>query len=160
ALGIKSANGLVKSTINTANALSDRGVDVTIINIIGKNGGLEFLDPGFSLNKEVNRISLDALSLEYSNPKLDNTILHVEDQEYLKAKYTGAHRKALQNLNQNLTCNDLIIFSHPLAMVVFSKANPKTDAKTLIQIHGNYLEETDNLNLLEGYIGYVDYIQT
>lgn len=160
ALGIKSANGLVKSTINTANALSDRGVDVTIINIVGKNGGLEFLDPGFSLNKEVNRISLDALSLEYSNPKLDNTILHVEAQEYLKAKYTGAHRKALQNLNKNLTSNDLIIFSHPLAMVVFSKANPKTDAKTLIQIHGNYLEETDNLNLLEGYIGYVDYIQT
>lgn len=160
ALGIKSANGLVKSTINTANALSDRGVDVTIINIIGKNGGLEFLDPGFSLNKEVNRISLDALSLEYSNPKLDNTILHVEDQEYLKAKYTGAHRKALQNLNQNLTCNDLIIFSHPLAMVVFSKANPETAAKTIIQVHGNYIEEVDNLSLLEGYMSYVDHIQT
>ena len=27
------------------------GVDVTIINIVGKNGGLEFLDPGFSLNR-------------------------------------------------------------------------------------------------------------
>lgn len=160
ALGIKSANGLVKSTINTANALSDRGVDVTIINIIGNNGGLDFLDPGFTLNTKVSRLSLDAMSLQYSNPNLNNTILHIEAQEYLKATYTGAHKKALQDFNLNLNKNDLIIFSHPLAMVIFSKANPKTDAKSLIQVHGNYLEETDNLKLLEGYMCNIDYIQT
>lgn len=160
ALGIKSANGLVKSTINTANALSDRGIDVTIINVIGKNGGFEFLDPSFPLNSQVNRFSLDAMSLEYESPNLNKEILHIESQEYLKATYTGAHKKVLQKLNEKLTCNDLIIFSHPLAMVVFSKANPQTSAKTIIQVHGNYSEEVDNLNLLKGYLDYVDYIQT
>ena len=44
ALGIKSTNGLVKSTINTANSLVKYGIDTSIINIVGKFGGLDYLD--------------------------------------------------------------------------------------------------------------------
>ncbi|TNH02732.1 glycosyltransferase family 4 protein, partial [Pasteurellaceae bacterium Phil11] len=160
ALGIKAANGLVKSTINTANAFSNSGTNVSIINILGKNGGFDFLDPAFPLSDSVLRYSLDALSEIYSSSELHNLEFHVENQQFLKAVYNGAHAKALQDINANLTENDLIIFSHPLAMVLFAKANKKTKAKTLIQVHGNYIEEVDNLALLRDYVDYVDYIQT
>ena len=160
ALGIKSANGLVKSTINTANSLVEKGVEVSIINIIGNRGGFEFLDPAFDLDSRVSTYSLDAISQYFAEPNLLNEVLHVEKQQFLKAQYNGCHKAALQDLNVSLSKNDLIIFAHPLAMVLFAKANSSTQATTLIQVHGNYLEETDNLKLLQEYVDYVDYIQT
>ncbi|PMI35240.1 hypothetical protein BCT30_21540 [Enterovibrio norvegicus] len=160
ALGIKAANGLVKSTINTANSFSEKGIDVNIINILGQNGGVEFLDPAFPLYEKVNRYSLDAISQKISENNDENFIFHEENQQFLKAKYHLGHKKSLQLINSTLTEKDLIIFSHPLAMVLFIKANPEILAKTVIQIHGNYLEETDNLNLLREYCNKVDYLQT
>lgn len=159
ALGIKAANGLVKSTINTANAFSDEGTEVSIINILGKNGGFDFLDPAFKLNENVNRYSLDAMSETYGD-SLKNESFHTEMQQFLKAEFHQGHKKVLESLNEQLTENDLIIFSHPLAMILFAKANPTTKAKTVIQVHGNYIEEVDNMELLRGYVDYVDYIQT
>lgn len=159
ALGIKASNGLVKSTVNTANAFVEKDNNVAIINILGKNGGFDFLDPAFDLDERVARFSLDAMSMQCPK-ELSLQEFHTEDQQFLKAVYHGGHKRALQVINHNLTENDLVIFSHPLAMVLFAKANPKTRAKTIIQVHGNYIEEVDNLNLLKGYVDYVDYIQT
>lgn len=160
ALGIKSANGLVKSTINTANAFADSGVDVSIINIVGVNGGFSFLDPGFPLDEKVKKYSLDAMSELLDNPSLKSQEFHSEQQQFLKAYYHNGHRQVLQNMNDEFTENDLIIFTHPLALVLFAKANPNVKAKMLIQVHGNYIEEVDNLALLADYSDYVDYIQT
>lgn len=160
ALGIKAANGLVKSTINTANAFVENGTEVAVVNILGKNGGFDFLDPAFELNEKVTRYSLDALSEEFTSPDEKKQDFYVENQQFLKAHYHGGHKKALQLLNKNLTKNDLVIFSHPLALAIFCKANPDRQATTIIQVHGNYIEEVDNLNLIKDYIDEVDYIQT
>ncbi|GAB1673853.1 glycosyltransferase family 4 protein [Mannheimia haemolytica] len=159
ALGIKSSNGLVKSTINTANAFADEGTDVSVINILGSKGGFEFLDPAFKLKETVHRYSLDALS-EYYPESMKNIEFHTENQQFLKANFHQGHCEVLKVLNAQLTENDLVIFSHPLAMVLFAKANPYTNAKTIIQVHGNYMEELDNMALLKDYVDYVDYIQT
>lgn len=160
ALGIKAANGLVKSTINTANTFAERGINVCIVNILGKNGGFDFLDSAFDLDEKISRISLDVMS-EYLSEDIDKKIdFYVENQQFLKANYHNGHKKSLQYLNQKLTENDLVIFSHPLALVLFSEANPCTKATTIIQVHGNYTEEINNLNLLKSYIDYVDYVQT
>lgn len=160
ALGIKAANGLVKSTINTANAFVESGTNVCIVNILGSKGGFDFLDPAFSLDERVSRISLDAISEKIATAEQKKTDFYVENQQFLKAYYHEGHKKSLQLINSQLTENDLVIFSHPLALVIFNKANPKTRAKTIIQVHGNYIEEVDNLNLLRDYVDAVDYIQT
>ena len=160
ALGIKSTNGLVKSTINTANSLVKSGVDTTIINIVGKIGGIDFLDQAFPLLPDINRYSLDMMKVNCTNEiELKNRLFYSINQKYLNAKYTEYHRLVLQEVNSKLTEDDLIIFTHPLAMIVYEKANPNSKVKKLIQVHGNYLEEIDNFKLLEEYFDKVDYIQ-
>ena len=161
ALGIKATNGLVKSTINTANSLISKNIDVSIINIIGKLGGLDFLDPAFPLDNRVQRYSLDMAKLNLKNEiKLKNSLFFSEKQQYLKANYTEYHAEVLRIMDKRLNNNDLIIFTHPLAMVLYVKANPQSNVKKLIQVHGNYLEEHDNFDLLKEYFDKVDYIQT
>jgi glycosyltransferase involved in cell wall biosynthesis len=161
ALGIKSTNGLVKSTINTANTLVKHEIDTTIVNIVGKLGGLDFLDPAFPLDPRVKRYSLDALKIDTDNEILHkNRLFFVEEQQYLKAKYTEYHARVLQEMDSRLSEKDLIIFVHPMAMLLYIKANPESKAKKLIQVHGNYLEEVDNYDLIKNAFGDIDYIQT
>lgn len=161
ALGIKSANGLVKSTINTANAFAERNIDVSIVNIVGTNGGLDYLDAAFPLNERVKKYSLDAMYPEFCEniAELENTIFHEENQQFLKVIYNQKHANTMVDINKKLSKNDLVIFSHPLAMVLYVKANPQSDVKKIIQVHGNYIEEVDNFNLLKDYVNEVDYIQ-
>jgi len=161
ALGIKATNGLVKSTINTANSLVKQGIDISIINIVGKLGGLDLLDPAFPLDSRVQRYSLDMAKLNFKDEiELKNSLFFSEKQQYLKANYTEYHAEVLREIDRRLSSNDLIIFTHPLAMVLYSKANPNSKVKKLIQVHGNYLEESDNFDLLKKYFEEVDYIQT
>jgi len=161
ALGIKATNGLVKSTINTANSLVKFGIDTSIVNIVGKFGGLDYLDPAFPLDKRVKKYSLDALELHGNDDiKLRNSLFYKEEQKFLTASYTMYHKKALQEINNRLDENDLIIFVHPLAMKIYVEANPNSKVKKIIQVHGNYIEEIDNYNLLKKDFDKIDYIQT
>jgi len=157
ALGLHAVNGLVKSTVNTANALVNKNIDVTIINIIGKNGEDGFLKSSFPLNSKVKKYLLDSIK---GTDNQDKTIFYSEKQKYLTVDYTMEHFAALQVINKRLDENDLIIFVHPLAMKIYLKANPNSKVKKLLQIHGNYLEESDNFNLLKEYFKEIDYIQT
>lgn len=43
--GIRAVNGLVKSSINTANAFAEEGLDVHLINFVGNITGAEHLPP-------------------------------------------------------------------------------------------------------------------
>jgi glycosyltransferase involved in cell wall biosynthesis len=161
ALGIKATNGLVKSTINTANSLVKYGIDTSIINIVGKFGGLDYLDAAFPLDKKVKKYSLDALELHGNEDiKLRNSLFYKEEQQFLTASYTMYHKKALQEIDKRLSADDLVIFVHPLAMKIYIEANPNSKVKKIIQVHGNYLEEIDNYNLIKDYFDRVDYIQT
>ena len=161
ALGIKATNGLVKSTINTANSLVKYGIDTSIVNIVGKFGGLDYLDAAFPLDKRVKKYSLDALELHTKEDvKLRNSLFYKEEQQFLTASYTMYHQKALQEINSRLDENDLIIFVHPLAMKIYVEANPNSKVKKIIQVHGNYIEEIDNYNLLKKDFDKINYIQT
>ena len=160
-LGIKATNGLVKSTINTANSLVKAGIDTSIINIVGKFGGLDFLNAAFPLDKNVKRYSLDAIELHRDDDiKLKSSLFYKEEQQFLTASYTKYHEEVLKEINRRLTSDDLVIFVHPLAMKIYLKANPNSKVKKLVQIHGNYLEEVDNFNLLKEHFDEIDYLQT
>ena len=161
ALGIKATNGLVKSTINTANALVKAKIDTSIINIVGKFGGLDYLDAAFPLDERVKKYSLDAIDLNIQNDvTLRNSLFYKEEQQFLTASYTMYHKKVLEEIDKNLTEDDLVIFVHPLAMKIYLKANPNSKVKKIIQVHGNYLEEIDNFELLKEHFEEIDCIQT
>jgi len=160
-LGIKSVNGLTKSTINTANSLVKSGIDTTIIDIVGKVGGVDFLLPAFPLSSNVKRYTLDKLKVSCSDEnELKKEEFHTTKQQYLTASYTMYHAKVLQEIDRRLSVNDLIIFVHPLAMKIYLKSNPNSKVKKMIQIHGNYLEEVANFELVREDFDEIDYIQT
>ncbi|HHA3752959.1 TPA: hypothetical protein ACODA1_000795 [Neisseria meningitidis] len=56
--GIRAVNGLVKSSINTANAFAEEGLDVHLINFVGNITGAEHLSPPFHLHPNVKTSSI------------------------------------------------------------------------------------------------------
>ena len=159
---IAGVSGLDKSVINTANLLSDGGQDVILLNCVGKNGGFASVDTKWPLNKNVCLLSLQALTVnggaDFSKKFVSSLSIK---QPLLTANFNAHDVAVISQIDQLLTEDDCIIFTHPLQSILYKKALNGRVKRTLtmMQIHGNYAEETHNRKLLEGSLDVIDFIQ-
>lgn len=161
--GIRAVNGLVKSSINTANAFAEEGLDVHLINFVGNITGAEHLYPPFHLHPNVKTSSIiDLFNDIPENVSCRNTPFYSIHQQFFKAEYSAHYKHVLMKIESLLSAEDSIIFTHPLQLEMYRLANNdiKSKAKLIVQIHGNYMEEIHNYEILARNIDYVDYLQT
>lgn len=155
---LKGASGLDKSVIQTCNTLSKSGYDIHLINIVGKDDGIFEATPRhFKLSENVKLYSLKSMFI----PRLKNESYIPKynlNQKFLKARFNEKDIKVIKYISQKLSESDLIIFTHPLQSLLYNMAGGGK-AKTLLQIHGNYGEETHNLELLNESNNVIDYLQ-
>lgn len=161
--GIRAVNGLVKSSINTANAFAEEGLDVHLINFVGNITGAEHLSPPFHLHPNVKTSSIiDLFNDIPENVSCRNIPFYSIHQQFFKAEYSAHYKHVLMKIESLLSEEDSIIFTHPLQLEMYRLANNniKSKAKLIVQIHGNYMEEIHNYEILARNIDYVDYLQT
>ncbi|WP_229005867.1 glycosyltransferase [Roseibium aggregatum] len=148
---IAGVSGLDKSAINTANLFAEADYDTHILNCVGKEGGFASIKPKFPLSPRVNLHSLQAMAASRGRFLLEKqNLAYTVQQERLKASFTEHDLRVICELNQFLNEEDLVIFTHPLQADLFSKAinGRKRKVKSVLQIHGNYVEEHHNRDLL------------
>ncbi len=159
---IAGVSGLDKSAINTANILAEEGYDTHIVNCVGKEGGFSSIKAKFALSNLVKLHALQAMAASGGKHLLKKqNLAYTVQQERLKASFTEHDLCVIREINQLLDETDLVIFTHPLQADLFSKAlgGKKIRPKTILQIHGNYVEETHNRKLLLGSTECIDELQ-
>lgn len=157
---LNGVSGLQKSLVETANLFCERGHDVHIINIVGKGFGLAEARSQLKLRKNVKIYSLfcapsDSVK-DYPRKMVSG---YRVDQDFLKSNYTDYDLLAIRRIFTQLTKEDVVIFTHPLQSLLYKVSGAESSCKKLLQIHGNFIDEVHNLDLLKQSIDCIDILQ-
>ena len=147
----------------TANYLSRRGHDLSVLNFVGPTDGTRYLLPRWGIDDGVPVVPLQTLPADGGRKLHESFHPIIKDRiPNLSFSFTANQLSALRQLNSTLDEQDWIIFTHPLQAEIYRRSigSDIRRVRTLMQIHGDYkTRHPELIPLLMGARSVVDEIQ-